>query len=476
MDHETIDALRERNHSWRLLRADTAPLVLSFLGRHFVDENHGRTASAELAALLDEELYALNAGLETPRYPKAPIEYLNDWAQPDRGWLNSTYPEGSDEVHFNATAALDRAYQWVRGLQTRTFVGTESRLQTLVGLLREIVQGSEADPEVRLADLWRRREQLDAEIAAAEAGQFTVLDPTALRDRYQQFSGTARELLSDFREVEENFRALDRAARQRIATWEGSKGELLADLVGSRANISTSDQGRSFQAFYDLLLSEARQDELSELLAQVQSIGAVQADRRLRTIHHDWSEAAERAQYTVRQLSEQLRRFLDDQVWVENRRVVELIREVESAALEVRDSPPGDVTIEIDAPGFEIVLPLERPLYDASPAAHVDSLIDPGPDEEPDVEALFAQRFVDAGRLAGNIREVVPAHSSALLSDIVSVYPIEQGAAEIVGYLALADGDLEVEIDESDETLVDYTDQRGQPRHARLPKVTVSRR
>ena len=170
----------------------------------------------------------------------------------------------------------------------------------------------------------------------------STLTPAALRDRYQQFAGTARDLLSDFREVEENFRPLDRAARERIAGWEGGKGELLAELVGSRADISGSDQGRSFQAFYDFLLSEARQDELSELLARVQRLTEIDADERLRTIHHDWSEAAERTQQTVRQISEQLRRFLDDQVWLENRRVLDMVRAVEAAALGCRGTSTGE--------------------------------------------------------------------------------------------------------------------------------------
>ena len=87
-----------------------------------------------------------------------------------------------------------------------------------------------------------------------------------MRDRYQQFTTTARELLSDFREVEENFRRLDRAARERIATWDGAKGELLNELVGSRSEITNSDQGHSFQAFYDFLLSASRQQELTDLL------------------------------------------------------------------------------------------------------------------------------------------------------------------------------------------------------------------
>ena len=101
--------------------------------------------------------------------------------------------------------------------------------------------------------------------------------------------------------------------------------------MGSRSQITSSDQGHSFQAFYEFLLSDARQEELTERLRQVVGLDAVEVDPRMRGIHHDWSEAAERAQRTVRQISEQLRRFLDDQVWMENRRVLDLVREVEAA-------------------------------------------------------------------------------------------------------------------------------------------------
>jgi len=37
MRFDDIDALRQHSPAWRLLRADNAPLVLSFLGRVFVE-------------------------------------------------------------------------------------------------------------------------------------------------------------------------------------------------------------------------------------------------------------------------------------------------------------------------------------------------------------------------------------------------------------------------------------------------------
>lgn len=473
LDHDAIEALRERHPAWRLLRASNAALILSFLGRHFVEHNKGATSAGTLMEALDNDLYAINSGPERPRYPKSAAEYLDDWSADTAGWLRRFYPLGSDEIHYDATPALEKAYAWLGSLQVRPFVGTESRLQTVVELLRQIVHGAEADPQTRLAELHRRRAGLDEEIAAVEAGEFEVLDPTALRERYQQFGGAARELLADFREVEDNFRALDRSAREQIASWTGSKGELLAELVGSRASISGSDQGRSFRAFYEFLLSESRQDELSELLGRVQGMQALDADRRLRSVHHDWSEAAERTQGTVRQISEQLRRFLDDQLWMENRRVIELVRTIEAAALAVRADPP-DVGLAVDEPGVRIALPLERPLYDARPAAQVTSLVAPGPDETLDVAALFNQTHVDATRLSENIRSVVPKRSSAWLSDIVGVCPIEQGAAEIVAYLALDDDDIRIELDETTDMIIDY-EHREVMRRMRMPRVKVTR-
>jgi flagellar motility protein MotE (MotC chaperone) len=467
--------MRERHPAWRLLRAANAALILSFLGRFFVEENNAATAAGVLASALDDELYVLNGGeRDDPRYPRSPEQYLQDWSATEAGWLRRFYPVGSDEVHYDATAAFEKAYAWVAGLQERAFVGTESRLQTIVDLLRQIVHGAEADPDVRLAELRRRRDEIDREIADVQAGEIAVMDPTALRERYQQFATTARELLSDFREVEEKFRGLDRDARERIASWDGSKGQLLSELVGSRSDINSSDQGRSFRAFYDLLLSGARQDELGDLLNTVQGLSEVRADRRLRTIHHDWAEAAERTQLTVRQISEQLRRFLDDQVWLENRRVLDLVRTIEATALTVREQPPS-IGLEIEEPGVRISLPLERPLFDARPAVVVESLLDPDADEDVDTSALFRQAFIDQARLADNVRSAVPRRGSALLSDIVTAFPVTQGAAEIVGYLALTDEDLDIELDESGETLIDYREAETM-RRIRMPRVTVRRR
>ena len=174
----------------------------------------------------------------------------------------------------------------------------------------------------------------------------------------------------------------------------------------------------------------------------------------------------------MRRLSEQFRRFLDDQVWVENRRVLDLVREIETAGLELRLAPPS-LGLEIDEAQVSISLPFERPLYDVKPASEVDSSVSVGV-EELDTTALFEQTVVDHVRLAAQLRTVVPPRSSALLADILELYPLRDGVAELVGYLALTDDDLSVELDETQRVEVSIDDERGR-RTVSMPQATVSR-
>lgn len=126
---------------------------------------------------------------------------------------------------------------------------------------------------------------------------------------------------------------------------------------------------------------------------------------------------------------------------------------------------------------MSISLPFERPLYEPPAAAAVDSLIPPDQEEDLDVDLLFAQSFVDPARLAANIRAVLPPGSSALLSDIVQLYPLEQGAAEIIGYLGLSGDELAIDMEESEEMVIDYADpaEPGLVKRVHLPRVTVKR-
>jgi hypothetical protein len=482
LDYATLDTLRTLHPAWRLLRADHAPLVVSFLHRVFVAPNVRMMAAADLAEALEDELFALRERLGSDAFPKPALDYLNDWANPDKGWLRKFYRQGSDEPQFDLTPSVEKAIAWIGTLAERSFVGTESRLLTLFELLRQMSEGSDADPARRLTELRKRRDDIDAEIARVVSGDVPLLDDTAVKDRFQQFMQLARELLTDFREVEHNFRLLDRRVRERIALWEGAKGALLEEIMGERDAIADSDQGRSFRAFWDFLMSSRRQEELSDLLSRVLELPPVadlKPDARIRRVHYDWLEAGEHTQRTVAQLSQQLRRFLDDQAWLENRRIMDILHGIEAKALALRDNPPDTEVMSIAEAAADIELPMERPLYAPAFKPLIANIVPESGDVDVDAAALFSQVVIDRAQLARHIRQALQEQSQVTLSELIRLRPLQQGLAELVAYLQLGSGSFQTVIDEGNVDMIAWqaltADGAPAEKHARLPRIIFMR-
>ena len=481
-DHDTLDHLRRHHPAWRLLRSDHAALVASFLHRAFIAPNERVLAQSDLAEALEDALFALRERLGPEAFPRSALDYLNDWASPERGWLRKFYRHDSDEPQFDLTPGAEKAVAWLVSLTERSFVGTESRLLTLFELLRQMCEGTETDPEARAAELRRRRDAIDTEIERARSGDLPLLDDTALKDRFQQFMQTARDLLTDFREVEQNFRSLDRQVRERITLWEGSRGALLEDIMAERDAIGDSDQGRSFRAFWDFLMSSARQEELTQLLERVLDLPAVSdmnPDARTRRVHYDWLEAGEHTQRTVALLSQQLRRFLDDRAWLENRRIMDLLHGIESKAVALRDAPPAGTFVHMAVPAADIRLPMERPLYRPPVKPLIADVELESGDAELDAAALFSQVVVDRARLARQVRRALQDRSQITLREVCELHPLEQGLAELVAYLQLAGDGFEATVDETvvDSVLWQSTGADDAPvlRRARVPRVIFVR-
>ncbi|MFD6891392.1 DUF3375 domain-containing protein [Streptomyces sp. NPDC059957] len=476
MQFDQVTALTS-HPAWVLLRADNATLVLSFCGTVFVEENARGVPESVLESRLDDQLYLLNER-EPGSFPRTAAGYLAEWTK--SGWLRKYYPPDEDEAHFDATTALEKAVAWVRDLPARSFIGTASRLNTVVTLLRQMAFGAQTDPQARIDELRRERDALDAQIARLLTGELELLSPLALLDRYQQVESIAVELLRDFREVEANLRELDRRLRRQVATAEGGKGEQLAAFLLERDEIAQSDQGQSFQAFFDYLLSPRRQQELRELLQQVTQLPQLEGrtDRTLLKVPFAWLEAAENTQDTVRQLTEQLRRFLADRSRAEDQRVLALVRSVQRhvTALGNMADLPG---MELEMPQAAIALPMERRLYMPVERVELDTTTQgPSDDTEADLTELFAGIHVDTELLVGHVLDAVAAspHGQAPLATVVEDHPLTLGLAELLGYFRIQHPDLDVSVDPGHTDVLVYP-RVGAPGHARaeVPHVMFVR-
>ena len=478
MEHDYLVKLRQ-HPTWQLLRADNAPLIINFFYRAFIQTNSRSLSQSHLVEKLDDTLFHLRKIHGQKTYPKLAKAYLNDWAHGDNGFLRKYYTENSDEPEFDLTPASEKAIEWLRGLEQKQFIGTESRLLTVFDLLKTILQTTQTDPTQRIAELELQKSLIEAEIQRLQNGEIISYDPRQVKERFYQLEETARSLLMDFRQVEENFRQLDRNTREKITTSNKNKGELLDEIFGEHDEIGDSDQGKSFKAFWSLLMSPVKQEEFNELIQKVLALDEVKSckpDELLPRMKYHLLEAGEKVQRTSSSLVEQLRRYLDDQVWLENKRIMAIINEVEKQAIAIKQQPPKDKDFMfLDDTKAAINLPMTRVLFrpPTRPILSTEILVSGIAAFETDL--LYSQHYVDTPLLQARIRKALQTKTQITLEEICAEHPLEKGLSELVAYLNLATADNGGIVETEKTVEIEWLNPDGIKKSALMPRIIFSR-
>ncbi|CAG0902645.1 unnamed protein product, partial [Cyprideis torosa] len=444
MHYTDLKSQRKTNTAWRLLASPHAALIASFLYQVFVQPNRRSLGFDEAVSALDDTLFYLNDQQTDTSYPKKASQYLDDWASGEQAFLRKYYQKGNDTPQLDLTPGAEKAIEWLQTLQPREFVGTESRLLTLHRLLQEIVQNTASDADQRIAELEKEKQDIDRRIARLQSGIVDTLDDTGIKERWFEAEDVARKLLSDFRQVEYNFRHLDREVRELITRSEKSKGDLLDEIFVQQDYIHDSEQGKSFGAFWTFLMSPNRQEELRELTEtalQQDALREMDDTVLLRNIGYALLDAGQKVYQTNAQLVEQLRKYLADQAWLENKRILTIIRGIEQSALDLKQRPqlklPADF-YHIDQPKVALNLLMEQRLFSPARKTILDSSTPPEAQETVDVSALYRQHWVDEAALQDNIRRLLQTRPQISLREVLEQYPLQQGLAELVTYLNIA--------------------------------------
>ena len=441
MDYHRIKNLKEINPTIRLLNADYSPLIISFLFQAFKKNNKITIPNDELVSNLYDTIYSIQSAYGDGLFPETAQKYLDDWANAQ--YLRKYYPADSDEPCFELTPSTEKALEWIKELENREFVGTESRLIKIIEMLKEIAYRNSDDPAIRLGELERKKTEIEEEISKIKSGdELEKLSQTQLKERYFDVYDTSNKLLSDFKQIEYNFRRLDQEVRKEQITSDIQKGELLKNIFSSRDILLESDQGRSFKAFWGLLMSQAKQDELDDLIdliIHLPEIQEIKKDDTLDGLKSHLIEAGERVNITNHILVEQLRKYLDDRIYLENKRIIEIIKDIKTTAVQIKNNPPSNKDI-ITIPGRpHIDMIMERPLGNVSVSPELKKTdLEDGSSTLVDTEQLYSQFDIDPEELRSRINEFLAKNSQFSLKTLIEKYPVERGLAEILIYVDIA--------------------------------------
>ena len=478
MDYHRIKNLKEEHPTIRLFNADNSPLIMSFLFQAFKQNNKITIPNDELVSNLTDTIYSIRNTYGDDLYPDSAQNYLDTWA--NEVYLRKYYPPDSDEPCFELTPQTEKALEWIHELENREFVGTESRLIKIIEMLKEIAYRNSDDKTIRLADLERKRSEIEEEIGKINSGILEKLSNTQIKERYFDIYDTSNKLLSDFKQIEYNFRQLDQEVRKKQIISDIQKGEMLKNIFSSQDILLDSDQGRSFQAFWELLMSQNKQDELDELIeliVRLPEIQDIKRDDTLDGLKNHLIEAGYRVNNTNHILIEQLRKYLDDRIYLENKRIIEIIREIKSIAVEIKNNPPSHKEI-ISIPGRpQIEMIMERPLWDVSvsPELRKDDL-EEGSSTLVDTQQLYSLFDINREELKTRIDELLSITSQFTLKTLIEKYPVERGLAEILIYVDIALKNENVSVNEDIyETMIVWNKISNKQFEIKLPQIIICR-
>lgn len=479
MDHDQLLFDLKQAPSLKLLRRDNAALIISFLYRAFKGAQVVSIPLNDLIERLDSYLELLN-DVHPALYPIAAATYVKQWSSEEHQLLRIV-TRGSDEPMVELTAEAERAIGWVEERYRREFVSTDSRLRSIVRLLEEIIAKSTEDVALRLHQLETQRDALQHEIDSIRAsGQVPPSSSTEVKERFLLASELARQMRRDFAEVDQNFRAIARVLQERQLQPGVRKGELVGYMLDADAELRESDQGRSFYAFWEFLMSPSRQDVLAEMLDRIYRLPAldelVHDHPLLRQLTRALIDAGEKIVQSNYRLAEQIRRLLDDRILAESRRAAELIIAIKQHALRHAEHPPADDPfIELEGTP-EVQLVMERPLWE--PRIEVQLNLQPILEATNDLGSdslhlLYQQFYIDEGLLQRQIETLLEAQPHCTLGEVLDRFPAQKGLAEIIGYLSIAAGNARHQIDLSTHDVITLpaTETSTTPRLLRLPRV-----
>lgn len=481
LSFDFLEQFKEQSLALKLLRSGHFSLITGFLYQVFVVTNRRSVPYQELIVLLEQYLFDIKESYGEDKFPKSARSYLDDWINNKGGYLRKYLTEDSNEPECDLLPEVEKVLHWLEELQGRQFVGTESRLKLLLDMINELVQGASEDPQQKLQQLQARKVEIEQAIAAVERGQDLSFSATQVRERLYLLSDMSRQLLGDFRQVEANFRQLDKDSRKTIGTGGNLKGEVLDKIFEHQDVIDDSDEGQSFSAFFELLMTPQMRNVMRENLQMLQQHEqgreVIQNDRLLMNLYGWLLDAGGKVNATRQQITDQLRRYIQEQSQ-DTRRVLEIIREFEIEAHLFQDSDKECDFISLYGMQAEIDPLFSRHLWEPKQDEQLDSqtaLVESEP--EVDFSQLMALSHINEHQLQHNILQcLMNNHGQITLAEVLAFYPLEFGLDELLTYVKLAcEQVVTANVDRHHKQHVSWQPEPGVTRTVSIPKITFVR-
>ncbi|MHA7303735.1 DUF3375 domain-containing protein [Arthrobacter sp. TMN-49] len=429
--------------AWKMLRGGNAAIAVALLGIHLGGEDR-RLLAPVLFERLEEDLEELRGqGLDLPQTAQA---YCTSWR--NDGILIRRTAEDAREETFELSQGALTAIRFVGQLAEPSASVTESRLATILDRLRVLARDTDPDTATRLAALNDERARLDAHIERVAAGEAEVLPADQAVERIRDILALIEEVPADFARVRAELEKLNRGLREQLIEQEGPRGTVLEDIFRGVDLLQQSEAGRSFTAFYALLLDPERglefEDSVNGIMDRpfVKELSPSQA-RTLRRILPTLQDRSSEIHGVMTAFSRSLRRFVQSQEFVQDRLINKNLRAALRHAMETSQTvkPYAKTGLALDLTSVPLnsvsALKPHNPADFESAQDIVHHESEPVNIEE--LRALARASEIDMAELTGNVNATLERLQAATIADVLRLFEASQGVASVVGLLVLAE-------------------------------------
>jgi len=479
----SISETLRNSPSVALLRARNCGIITEFLAEVFGDMpavSHENIHSL-LAEYLnshefeDEEESDI---LYTDTYEEKASKYIRNWT--DSGFLTN-YRNEDGEIYFELSSHSSKVLDWLAGLKQEEYIGTESKFKSIISQLRELVEYTNEDREKRLRLLVDKKMEIEHQIQQLQMGEdIKVFEEFEIVPRFQQINKLAKELLTDFKDVDDNFKNIIKEIYQKQIDPTLKKGGILQYTFDALDELKSSSQGKSFYAFWEFLLAREMQSELDTLITDLfrtlKEKNIDGGDTFLQNMVEYLYESGRKVYQTNDKMADKLSRIIRENEISRSDVSKRLVQEIKNTLIEIsKKGQKPDVSLSVDD-GMEISIPFDRKItfeqnesteYDSIPETETLSIEDLG-----ELGKVFSNVYVDRKILVKNIRETMKGKSQVTLLDVVEQFPLKQGLPELFAYFGALGQFQHKTVNEEKRQAIVFDHQNN--KRIRIPEVIIS--
>jgi len=476
MTYEYLKNLKKYNQTIRLLNSDNFAMMVAFFYFVFVINKHLSINHSTILNYLEDFLYDLNQSYEN-LYPKNPKDYLDDFVNDKNSYLKK-YHGNDGEAMYELTPYTQKVFEIVESLDKKEFVGSRTKFNIIFELLEELEFETNLSDADRIKSLIKQKEELDKKIANIKAKKDLRFDNSRIKEHFMLLVEQSRKLKYDFSQIEYNFKELNQKAMEQIANSYDSKDSVLGSIFDVEDTIRQSDQGKSFFAFWQLLTDSSKNEDLTKMLENIYKIDVIKQideDESLKNLKYELLLNADKITKISSKLIEQLRRFIDDRVWIENKKILELCKSIEKTALNIKTNPPTKKAFTtIDDTKVALSSVFEKSLYAIKQTKEFKNELK---EEKIDInlDTFYDIFFIDEQELKNNINYFLQIKPQCTLKEILEKFPITKGVSEIVSYLSIAKNSTNTIVELDNKIEIKIKDTNNDTKIVKIPKIIFTK-